>query len=131
MSELRKRKRIERKRGPIQQKILLLLLGSLGLACSGSPRTSWKIVGEMKKEWGAISRQSAERAIQSLYESRLLEACKNPDGTTTLILNEKGKKRALTYKVRYMKVARTGKWNGKLWFVLFDVPEDEREARKA
>lgn len=125
------RRKSERKRGPVQQRILLLLLGGLGLACSGNPQTSWKIIGDMAREWKMISRQSAERAIQSLYESKLLEARENPDKTTTLILSEKGKKKAIAYKIRDIKIHHSPEWSGKWWFILFDIPEGEREARKS
>lgn len=123
--------RLQRKIGPRQQKILLLLLGGLALGCSGSPRTSWRIIGAMRKEWKEISRQNAERAINKLYESRLLTAQENADGTTTLLLNEDGKKRALTYQAKNMKVAKPKEWDKKWRVVLFDIPEDERAARDA
>lgn len=108
-----------------------MLLGGLALGCSRRPDTSWKIIGEMAKEWKEISKQSAERAIQSLYESKLLEAQNNSDGSTTLVLNDKGKKKALTYHTRYMKVPSSPHWDKGWWLVLFDIPEDESGSRKA
>ncbi len=131
MNIARKQTRIQRKIGPRQQKILLLLLGGLALGCSGSSRTSWKIIGAMRKEWENISRQNAERAINKLYESKLLVKKENTDGTTTLLLSEEGKKYALTYRAKDMKIAKPKEWDKKWRVVLFDIPEDERGARDA
>ncbi len=131
MNATSKQTRIKRKIGPRQQKILLLLLGGLALGCSGSPRTYWKIMGAIRKEWGDISRQNAERAINKLYESKLLTARENKNGTTTLVLNEDGKKRALTYQAKNLQIAPPKEWDKKWRMVLFDIPEDEREARDA
>ena len=129
--EPKPRKHREHRRGPVQQKVLLLLWGGLALGCSRRPDASWKIIGMIAKEWRDISRQSAERAIQSLYESNLLKAVRNTDGTVTLVLNDKGKKKALTYQMRGMKIATPEVWGKNWWLVLFDIPEDESGSRKA
>ena len=117
--------------GPIQQKILLLLLGGLALSCSRSPKQSWRIVRGMQESWKEITKRAAEYAINKLYESKLLEAHQNADGTTTLVLNDAGKGKALTYKANNMKIECVGVWDKKWRVVIFDIPEDEREARDA
>ncbi|MDO8594390.1 MAG: hypothetical protein Q7R93_02650 [bacterium] len=85
----------------------------------------------MREGFKDISRQAAERAADALYASKLLEAKDNSDGTTTLVLNDEGKKRALTYSIRYAKIRPTGPWDEKWRIILYDIPEDEREARDA
>ncbi len=115
--------------GPVQQKILLLLLGGLALSCTRPNKKSWNIIKGIGETWKDIDRQSVERAVSALYESRLLKSRDNPDGTTTLLLNEKGEKRALTYKAKDMKIAHPKVWDKKWRIVVFDIPEDEREAR--
>lgn len=117
--------------GPTQQKILLLLLGGIALSCSRSPTQSWNIIRGMHETWKNIEKQAADRAINALYASKLLEARENQDGTTTLVLNEKGKKRALTYHAKNMKIEHPPKWDKKWRVIIFDIPEDEREARDA
>lgn len=117
--------------GPVQQKILLLLLGGLALSCSRSPQKSWNIIKGMNETWKDINRQAAERAINALYETKLLQSRENRDGTTTLVLNEKGKKRALTYKTKDMKIEQPMVWDGKWRVIIFDIPEDKREMRDA
>ncbi len=117
--------------GPVQKKILLLLLGGLALSCTRSNKKQWRIVKGMREGWKDLSQQAAERAVAALYESNLLEARENPDGTTTLILSENGKKRALTYRSRYVKISHTGPWDEKWRVILYDIPEHERETRDA
>lgn len=119
----------ERRMGTAKKKVLLLLLGGLSLGLSGSPRTSWKILGAMTKEWKELNKQAAERAINSLYASKLIGTGENPDGTFTLILNEKGKKKALTYNLSKMKVEKPAVWD-RLWRIIsFDIPENKKAIR--
>ncbi|HBV01775.1 MAG TPA: hypothetical protein DEF00_05355 [Candidatus Taylorbacteria bacterium] len=117
--------------GGVQRKILLLLAGGVALSCSRSPGQQWKIIKDMYGDWHDIKRQAAERAIDALYESRLVEAKENADGTHTLVLSENGKKRSLTYRMYHMKIKHSGIWSKKWWIVLYDIPEDERVVRDA
>lgn len=124
-------RKIRRRFGPNQQKVLLLLLGGLALSCARSPDTQWRILRGVREEWRELSKRAAEYAINKLYESKLVESRSNPDGSTTLVLSENGKKRALTYKSGTMRVTAPNSWDKKWRVVLFDIPESEREARDA
>ncbi len=117
--------------GPTQQKILLLMLSGLALSCSRSPGQSWRIIKGVHESWKEITKRAAEYAVNKLYESKLLEAHANADGTTTLVLNDAGKRKALTYQAHNMKIECAGIWDKKWRVVIFDIPEDEREARDA
>ena len=119
----------KKKVGAIQQKILLLLLGGVALACAGTVGKQWKILTEMGKEWKQIKKQRVERAIAALYESRLVDLRRSDDGTFTLVLNEDGKKRALSYNLAKMHIATPEKWDRYWRVVLFDIPEEKRAAR--
>ena len=129
------RERITRHRnlriGIVKKQVLLLLLGGISLGLSGSPRTSWKILGEMRKEWKNLKKQAAERAINSLYTSKLIAAKENTDGTLTLTLTIDGKKKALTYDFRKMKIEVPSRWDGLWRLISFDIPVAERETRDA
>lgn len=117
--------------GTAKKKVLLLLFGGLSLGLSGSPRTSWKIIGEMVKDWKELGRQATERSVNSLYASKLVAAEANADGTFTLVLSEDGKKKALKYNLSRMKIQKPIYWD-KLWrMISFDIPEGERQARDA
>ncbi len=119
------------KLGAVQQKILLLLLGGVTLACAKSPTKQWRIIKGVYENWKEINKGAAERAISALYESHLVETKQNADGTTTLVLSENGRKRALTYRTRTMRIMIPGVWDRKWRIVIFDIPEDEREKRDA
>lgn len=118
-----------RRLGAVQQKILLLLLGGFAIACTQSPTKQWRILKGIRENWKEIDKGTAERAIAALYESRLIEQKLNPDGTTTLVLSESGQKRALTYQTSAIKINPPPVWDRKWRIVVFDIPEDEREAR--
>ena len=111
--------------------MLLLLLGGMALACARSPRKQWHIIKGLHENWKDISKQAIERAVEALYDSKLLEARENSDGTITLVLNEDGKRRALTYKIRYTKIKPKGPWDKKWRIVLYDIPEHLRTTRNA
>lgn len=117
--------------GSIQQKILLLLFGGLALGFSGSPTRYFRILKLMGRGWREINRQTLRRAIRSLYTSHLVEGKENPDGTTTLILTEEGRKRALTFKIDEMAIKKPPRWDGKWRVVIFDIPEKRRKVRDA
>lgn len=120
-------------RGPglAQQKILLLLLGGLALGVSASPGNLFKLLKEIGREWECINRSALRRAIQSLYQSRLVDVKETPDGTMTLILTDSGKHRALSYKLNEMEIVKPKRWDKKWRVVLFDIPEKRKKTREA
>ncbi|MFH1956722.1 MAG: CRISPR-associated endonuclease Cas2 [Patescibacteria group bacterium] len=122
---------MKKRLGSTQKKILILLLGGLALGLSRSPRTSFQIIKQMKKEWGWINQQNLKRAIKKLYESKLIKEKENKDGTITLILTDKGKEKALTYNIDEMEIKKPKIWDKKWRIVLFDVPEKTRKIRDA
>ncbi|GEM_PF-244818 len=118
-----------RRMGTAKKKVLILLLGGLSLGLSGSPRTSWKIIGAMSKEWKELSKQVAERAINSLYVSRLIEVKENPDGTCTVVLDDRGRKKALTYDLSRMKIETPAMWDKQWRMISSDIPEGKKAVR--
>ena len=119
----------ERRVGAVKKKILLLLAGGVALGLSGSPRTYWKIASVMRKEWGELTKQSAERAVNALYASKLVDAKENGDGTFTLIMSEKGRKKDLTYDLYRLKIKIPAVWDKQWRLVSFDVPVGKKQLR--
>jgi len=117
--------------GPIAQKILLLLLGGLMLGLSASPSHYFRILKNINKDWERINKRALHRAIRKLYKSKLIDAKDNPDETTTLILTQKGKAKALTYQIDEIKIKPMKKWDRKWRMVLFDIPEKHKKGRDA
>ncbi|MBI4034070.1 MAG: CRISPR-associated endonuclease Cas2 [Candidatus Brennerbacteria bacterium] len=117
--------------GPVQKKILILLVGGFSIALSGSPRGQFRVFKQMEREWEKINEQSAARAIRSLYENKLVGYKEKPDGTVKIVINEKGKEKALTYRLEGMKIKIPQKWDSKWRIVIFDIPESFKKAREA
>src|SRR3989344_8664514 len=115
--------------GNLKKKALLLLYAGLALGLTQSPKTQWWIVKQIPKEWGRVNRQALERAINSLYTSHLVEERNNTDGTTTLILSENGKKRALRFNIDKLEIKKPPSWDKKWRIVMFDIPEKLRWLR--
>ena len=120
-----------KKIGSIQQKILLLLMGGVVLGLSGDPRYFFKTLSGLTEEWEKINKQALRRAIKSLYENKLTEIKEQADGTITLVLSEDGKKRALAYKLSNMGIVRPKYWDKKWRVVVFDIPEEKKQARES
>ena len=117
--------------GVNQKRVLLLLEAGIALALSGSPRTYFRIVRHARREWNAINRKALHGAIRKLYTSRLIDARDNPDGSTTIVLTDAGKRRVLRYKIDEMKIERPQAWDRKWRIILFDIPEKHRRIRDA
>ncbi|MBI5742563.1 MAG: hypothetical protein HZA25_01860 [Candidatus Niyogibacteria bacterium] len=117
--------------GKIQQKIILLLSGGLALGLTRSPKKYFKILNELSKEWKKIDQRYLKRAIQGLYQSKLIEEKENADGTVTIILSDDGKRKALTYDLDKMKIVAPQKWDGKWRIIMFDIPEWNKKVREA
>lgn len=119
------------RRSALQKKVLLLLYGGLALGLARTPDQYFRIVREIHKEWQGIDRNSLNRAIRSLYESKLVSTKDNCDGTLTLVLSKEGKQLALTYNLDNIAIKTPAEWDKKWRIVMFDVPERVRRVRDA
>ncbi|MFA5791879.1 MAG: hypothetical protein WC884_02485 [Candidatus Paceibacterota bacterium] len=117
--------------GSLKKKVLLLLLAGLALGLTRSPKKHWWILKQIPKEWKKIDRQSLERAINSLYTSHLVQKKENENGTTTLILSENGKQKALRFNIDELEIEKPAKWDRKWRIVMFDIPEKSRRLRNS
>ncbi len=126
--------------GPIQKKILILLVGWIAVGLSQSPRRQWQIIGEMRREWHRVSRegkakavstQSLNRSIRKLYESKLIDIRQESGGVWKMTLTEKGRKRVLQYDLQKISITKPKQWDRKWRMVLFDIPETKKKNRDA
>lgn len=125
-------KRYEEPRiGPVAQKVLVILLSGIMLGFSYSPKQYMRIIKSAKKDWKKINQRSLFKAISTLYKSKLIDEKDNLDGSTTIVLTDKGKKKALTYKIDEIKIPEMKKWDKKWRMILFDIPEHKKKARNA
>jgi len=117
--------------GPTSQKILVLLLGGASLALSGSPLHYFRVIESVNKDLKRINRYVLHRNIKKLYKSRLIDAKDNDDGSTTIVLTNQGKKRALAYQLDEIRIKPMKKWDKKWRIALFDIPEQHKKTRDA
>jgi len=105
------------------------LSAGLALGLTRNPNQYFRIVREVGKEWEKIERNSLNRTIRSLYESKLVLTKDNHDGTLTLVLSKEGEQLALTYDIENMWIKRPSRWDNKWRIVMFDVPEPLKKVR--
>lgn len=115
--------------GKVQQRLMLLLWAGLALGLTHSPRNQWRIIGGLIKEFSDTPSANVQRAVNSLYKSKLVSAKKNSDGSHTLVLSDRGKKHVLRYNLRTLRLKKAPRWDGRWRVVLYDVPEAERSLR--
>ena len=115
--------------GPNQQKVLLLLFGGIGLSVARSPNQYFKVFKEIENEWQKINKRALNNAIRDLYRSKLIKSKENPDGSLTMVLTDKGKRKAITFNIDNMEIKKPKKWDGEWRMIIFDVPEKKREFR--
>src|SRR3989344_5731544 len=107
----------EIKLGATTQKVLVLLLGGIVLGLNRSQGRYFRILKTIKKDWDRINKYALHRAIKKLYQSKLIDAKDNSDGSTTMILTERGKRKAFTYKIDDIRILPMKKWDKK-WRVV-------------
>ncbi|MEK7148479.1 MAG: hypothetical protein AAB770_01035 [Patescibacteria group bacterium] len=120
----------QKRRSAMQKKILLLLYGGLALGLTRNPNQYFRIVREINREWDDISRNSLNRAIRTLYESKLVSVKDNRDGTSTLVLSKEGERLSLTYDIENIGIQTPAQWDGKWRIVMFDIPEPLKRTRE-
>lgn len=116
--------------GPTQKKILTLLAAGFSLSFAYSPHQRRRVWQLADKEFQKIDREALQRSISGLYESKLVEYKESGDGLVTIIINNAGKKKALTYEVDEMKIGVPKKWDKKWRLVIFDIPTYLKRARE-
>ncbi|MEK7539519.1 MAG: hypothetical protein AAB595_02700 [Patescibacteria group bacterium] len=115
--------------GTIKKKVLLLLLAGLALGLTRSYKKQLWILKQIPKEWRKENRQVLERAINSLYTSHLIQEKHHRDGTTTLVLSENGKQKALRFNIDKLEIKKPIRWDKKWRVIMFDIPEKIRKLR--
>jgi hypothetical protein len=121
----------ERRIGPVEQKILLLLGTGLILSLTHNPLKYFRIVKSARREWEKINRRSLQEAIRRLYRSKLVDSKEDENGTISLVLNEKGKNRLLRYRLDQIEIKKPSQWDGLWRMVIFDIPENLKRGRDA
>lgn len=117
--------------GVLKKKVLLILLAGLTLGLTQSPKKHKWILNQIPKEFEKVNRQAIQRAIRSLYSSHLVQEVNNKDGSTTLILSENGKHKALQFNIEKLEIKKPAKWDKRWRVIMFDIPEKLRKLRNS
>ncbi len=120
-----------RRIGSIQQKIIIALLGGVAMGMSHSPRTYFKTVRNIKKEWRKIDQRKFTQSLKKLSKEKLITEETLPNGSFKCTLTEKGEREAKRLDLfgSSIKFKKPNKWDKKWRIVLFDIPEEDREFR--
>jgi len=113
-----------------KEKILLLLLGGLAFGCSYTPGRQRWVLRTISKEWKKINQNELRTEMSNLYRFKFVNKTKNKDGSVSVVLTEKGKFKALNYKLENIKNKKE-KWDGKWRMVAFDIPQPYKKGRDA
>jgi len=68
--------------------------------------------------------------VKRLHDRGLIEMNPHHDGQMSIRLLPKGEKMLERYKLEEIDIARPKKWDGVWRFILFDVPENKKHARR-
>lgn len=99
------------------------------MSAARSARKQWRIIKAVNEGFKEINQRAIDRAANSLYKTKLISKIKNNDGTTTLILSDDGRKKALTYNLENLKINAPKHWDGKWRIVIFDIPHYLKKSR--
>ncbi|HEY4482751.1 MAG TPA: hypothetical protein VI953_01100 [Candidatus Paceibacterota bacterium] len=119
------------KLGRLQKEVLARLYSGAILGLHRDPSHNRWVVRNLVQEWEEEERKSLNRAIASLYESRLVTERHNADETVTLVLSDKGHGYALTANLDEMEIPKPKHWDEKWRVVLSDIPEKRKATRDA
>ncbi|MDO8594813.1 MAG: hypothetical protein Q7R93_04885 [bacterium] len=129
MQKRERKRKTKRIYSPAKMKILLLLQAGVALSFAGTLGKQFRILEELAGEWKEVDRRYLYRIIREFHLDRLVSVTDNGDGTTTAVLTEKGKRRAITFNFSKMKIKAPEVWDGLWHIVIFDIPEKYKTAR--
>lgn len=113
-----------------KEKILLLLLGGLAFGCSYTAHNQWRVLKTVSREWKKLNSKELREGISYLYRLEFIDKKESKNGLVKLLLTEKGRLKALNYKLENIKNKKE-KWDRKWRMVAFDIPERYKRGRDA
>jgi len=114
-----------------KRKILFLLAAGVSLSLVHSPRRYLTIASKIPKEWRKMKRRYLKDCINEFYNDKLIDFKEHPNNLCTVVLTEKGKKKAIIFEADNLTIKSPLVWDHKWRVVVFDIPESKRTARNA
>lgn len=115
----------------VRQKLLILLLSGISMGLTRSPKQYYKIAKEIPKAFKRIDRHELYRSVHEFKKARVVDYKEKSDGSVEIILTEKGRRKALRYKLDEIKIEKPSRWDKKWRIIIFDIPEKKKRAREA
>lgn len=108
-----------------------MLTAGVSLSLVHSPRRYLTIASKIPKEWRRMKRRYLKDCINEFYNDKLIDFKEHPNNLCTVVLTEKGKKKAITLEADNLTIKKPLSWDRKWRVVVFDIPESKRPARNA
>lgn len=110
-------------------KILLLLMEGFALTYIKDKHQRKELWKEYDKIWFSIDRKKLFDAFRILKMGGYVNAIRRADGAIAAELTQKGRSRAMRFKLDDLEVKKPKRWDGKWRMVIFDIPEARRKVR--
>lgn len=88
-----------------------------------------KLFVDRRNSWQKFDEKKLKPRIKNLLKRKLV-AIKEEDGQMVVKLTEKGKTLLLRYDLDRMKIKKPSSWDGKWRLVIFDIPNEQKQARE-
>ncbi len=106
-----------------------MLEAGIALSFAGTLGRQVRILREISREWKEVDKSYLRQIVREFYQDRLVSERENVDGTKTIVLTERGKKRVVAFNFSAIKIKVPPVWNGLWHIVIFDIPEKYKWAR--
>jgi DNA-binding transcriptional regulator PaaX len=100
------------------------------MSVSYTPRRYWHVVKLAGKEWKKINKEELQYEIRKLYQSKLIKKEENSDGSITMVLTDRGRRKAITFNFENIRIDKKS-WDGYWRLLVFDIPEKNKHGRDA
>ncbi|SRR3989339_316607 len=109
-------------------------MGGVLLAAIAAPNAvsafSFLLKDENYVSWKKFNQSTARQYIGRLEKRKLIKR-RMRDGQSEMILTKKGREELLKYNIDKIKLKKDKQWDGKWRVIIFDIPEDKKQARDA
>jgi len=109
-------------------KAILLLLSSGVVLTAAILFPGLGLLYREYKRWQTFEKRRLKETVRRLHKQKLVKVVER-NGQLLVELTEKGKIKALSYKIDEMTIKKPAKWDGLWRVVIFDIPEKKRLAR--
>ncbi|MBI2120039.1 MAG: hypothetical protein HYT94_00255 [Parcubacteria group bacterium] len=109
--------------------LALVILSGVVVVATVAPGLS--ILAKGYRRSNRYSTVQINGAMQNLKRGKYIEELKSGDGKPRIRLTKKGEAHFQKILFEDIRLPPPQKWDGKWWFVLFDVPIDRAKAREA